>query len=68
VVYNHTSSIEVGVECEWRESLDEARDVEEKFDEENYGEGETEDEEGQNWELIMTHPERLETSSSITLR
>jgi hypothetical protein len=44
VVYNHASSIEVGIECEWRESLDKAGDVEEKFNGENYGESKAEDE------------------------
>jgi hypothetical protein len=35
VVYDYASSIEVGVECEWRESLDEAGDIEEELNEED---------------------------------
>jgi hypothetical protein len=68
VIHDNPSSIEVGVECERRESLDELRDIEEEFDEEDCQESEAEDEKGRDWELIVTHPERLETSSSITLR
>jgi hypothetical protein len=68
VIYDNPSSIKVGVKCERGESLDKPRDIEEEFDEEDCREGEAEDEKGRDWELIVTHPERLETSSSITLR
>jgi hypothetical protein len=68
VVYDYTSSIKVGVECERGKTLGESRDVEEEFDENYQGKGEAEDEKGWDWELVVTHPERLETSSSITLR
>jgi hypothetical protein len=68
MVYDDPSSIEVGVECERRKSFDKPRDIEEEFDEEDYWKGKAEDEKGRDWELIVTHSERLETSSSITLR